>query len=266
MTRAGTTSAGADGAAPAQVPGDAQQAVVGRIVDGDTLEIAAVAAGPVLTSTGPVDVRLLEIDSPETKDPDRQAQCYGQEATAELTRLAPPGSTVWVQRDQELLDRYDRYLLYLWNAKGEFVNLSMVQSGHAAAVLYPPNDKHWATISSAESTARSASAGGWGACSVFDRPAPEANTTPVPNPPPAPTPQPVPKPPPAPSASPPPVAPFVPDPDPVPTDTPPVQSGLPPQQLGPDTDCSDYPGPVIVAPGDPHRLDADGDGIGCDGN
>lgn len=257
----------ADVAAPAQVPGDAQQAVVGRIVDGDTLEIAAVAAGPVLTSTGPVDVRLLEIDSPETKDPNRQAQCYGQVATAELTRLAPPGSTVWVQRDQELLDRYDRYLLYLWNAKGEFVNLSMVQSGHAAAVLYPPNDKHWATISSAESTARSASAAWAGAparhstaphrkrtrrpCRTHRRHADTAaraetatraeHIT-------------------AAGRS------VCARPRPGSDRHPPVQSGLPPQQLGPDTNCSDYPGPVIVAPGDPHRLDRDGDGIGCNGN
>jgi hypothetical protein len=36
--------------------------------------------------------------------------------------------------------------------------------------------------------------------------------------------------------------------------------------MGPDTDCSDYPGPVIVAPGDPHRLDQNNDGIGCNAN
>lgn len=34
----------------------------------------------------------------------------------------------------------------------------------------------------------------------------------------------------------------------------------------PDVDCEDLPGPVIVGPSDPHRLDADGDGIGCDIN
>ncbi|TLF81172.1 thermonuclease family protein [Nocardia cyriacigeorgica] len=267
VTSAGAPTGRTDIAAPAQVPGDTQQAVVRRIVDGDTLEVAAVAAGPVLTSADAVHVRLLEINSPETKDPDQSAQCYGPEATAELTRLAPPGSTVWVQRDRELLDRYDRHLLYLWNAEGEFVNLAMVQSGHAEAVLYPPNDKHWPTIGAAQSTARSASVGAWSACPVFGRPEPEASAPPVPSAPPLPNPPPVPNPPPAPSAPPPPpVAPFVPDPEPVPTQDPPVQSGLPSQRLGPDTDCSDYPGPVIVAPGDPHRLDGDGDGIGCDGN
>jgi len=32
----------------------------------------------------------------------------------------------------------------------------------------------------------------------------------------------------------------------------------------PDLDCSQVDGPVQVGPGDPHDLDADGDGIGCD--
>ncbi|MEU8523700.1 excalibur calcium-binding domain-containing protein [Streptomyces sp. NBC_01216] len=32
----------------------------------------------------------------------------------------------------------------------------------------------------------------------------------------------------------------------------------------PDVDCSDLPGPVVVGPSDPHRLDRDGDGIGCE--
>lgn len=32
-----------------------------------------------------------------------------------------------------------------------------------------------------------------------------------------------------------------------------------------DQDCSSLPGPVRVLPGDPDRLDGDGDGIGCEG-
>jgi hypothetical protein len=31
-----------------------------------------------------------------------------------------------------------------------------------------------------------------------------------------------------------------------------------------DLDCADFDGPVSVSPGDPHDLDRDGDGIGCD--
>ncbi|MFD3701575.1 thermonuclease family protein [Nocardia sp. NPDC058658] len=165
----------------------------------------------------------------------------------------PVGSTVWVERDEELVDGSGRHLLYLWSSGGEFVNLALVRSGHAEAVLYPPNDKHWAVISAAETGAKSSNSGVWGACPGFGEPTREV---------------------PPPSATPVPTPPHVPEPDPLPpptklpapTEAPPDRSGLPPQRMGADTDCADYPGPVIVAPGDPHRLDADDDGVGCDAN
>lgn len=34
----------------------------------------------------------------------------------------------------------------------------------------------------------------------------------------------------------------------------------------PDIDCADLPGPVWVGSSDPHNLDSDGDGIGCEAN
>ncbi|HET6635520.1 MAG TPA: hypothetical protein VFH77_10925 [Streptomyces sp.] len=40
-----------------------------------------------------------------------------------------------------------------------------------------------------------------------------------------------------------------------------LPAGPPP---GPDLDCSDLSGPVWVGGSDPHDLDRDGDGIGCD--
>lgn len=36
-------------------------------------------------------------------------------------------------------------------------------------------------------------------------------------------------------------------------------------QAGEDVDCQNIGHPVEVEPGDPHRLDGDGDGIGCEG-
>lgn len=35
---------------------------------------------------------------------------------------------------------------------------------------------------------------------------------------------------------------------------------------GRDLDCSDFAGPVIIDGSDPHGLDRDGDGIGCEAN
>ena len=42
--------------------------------------------------------------------------------------------------------------------------------------------------------------------------------------------------------------------------------GMPPGPAwyGVDLDCSDISGPVWVGGSDPHRLDGDGDGIGCE--
>src|SRR5699024_7422682 len=126
-----TPSAGED--APSGIPEDTQPATVARIVDGDTLELSADHSGPALETTSQVDVRLLEIDTPETVHPTTPEQCYGQQATTRLSELAPPGSTVWIQRDEELTDQYGRYLLYLWNNEGTFVNLSLVQDGYVGS-------------------------------------------------------------------------------------------------------------------------------------
>lgn len=196
--------------------------VVLRVIDGDTLEVRG--EGRVLPKDTVARVRLLEIDAPE------RGSCFADEATARTTALLPPGSRVRAERDVELTDRYDRYLLYVWNEQGTFVNESLVRSGHAEAVLYPPNDKYWTKISGAEDVAQQAGAGLWTAC-------PEQSETSI-----------APPDPPAPNT---PVRPDLPDGSP---------AGVP------DVDCSDLSGPVWVGPDDPHRLDRDGDGIGCDAN
>ncbi|MFC9033438.1 thermonuclease family protein [Streptomyces arboris] len=197
--------------------------VVLRVIDGDTLEVRG--DGGVLPKDTVARVRLLAIDAPE------RGACFADDATDRTTELLPPGSRVRAERDTELTDRYDRYLLYVWNEKGIFVNESLVRGGHAEAVLHPPNDKHWPRISDAEDAARQAGAGLWTDC-----PEPPETSTPPPDSPDSPAP-----------------------------DTP-ARQDLPdgPPAGVPDADCSDLSGPVRVGPDDPHRLDRDGDGIGCD--
>lgn len=201
---------------PAAMP---QAVEVLRVIDGDTIEIRG--DGRIVPRDTEVLVRLLEIDTPERGD------CFADAATARLTELLPPGSSARIERDVELIDPYDRHLLYVWNDEGVFVNEALVRSGHAEAVLYPPNDKHWATISGAEDTARQTGAGLWSACAGAEPARPD-------------------------TAEPPPETAARPD----------LPDG-PPAGV-PDVDCSDLSGPVWVGPEDPHRLDRDGDGIGCD--
>ena len=76
-----------------------ERAVVERVIDGDTVDVQR--NGEV------VRVRLLNIDTPETKDPNEIVECLGPEATALLEELLPPGTVVGLEYDQERTDRYD---------------------------------------------------------------------------------------------------------------------------------------------------------------
>lgn len=139
-------------------------AVVERIVDGDTVVLDL---GP-----GTETVRLIGIDTPETKHPTKPVMCFGAEATAHLTELIPPGTVVRAERDVEARDRYDRLLLYLHRADDDlFVNLAMVTDGYAAVATFPPNVAHTDVFVAAAAEARSASRGLWSACGGIDTPA-----------------------------------------------------------------------------------------------
>lgn len=147
---------------PAGIPDGSQRAVVVRVVDGDTVVLRGVGDGVV--PRGEARVRLLEIDTPESVAPDRPVECFGPEAAEGLEELVPAGARVWVQPDEELTDPYDRLLLYLWTDEGELVNLAMVRSGLAEAVLYEPNDRYIDQMRRAERQARADGRGMWGAC------------------------------------------------------------------------------------------------------
>lgn len=102
------------------------------MIDGDTVVVRALAAAAPLSSTAAVTVRLLEIDTPETVAPGSGVECFGPEASAYTRKLLPVGAHAFVVADQDLRDRYGRYLLYLWRADGLFVNEAIVTTGHGA--------------------------------------------------------------------------------------------------------------------------------------
>jgi micrococcal nuclease len=64
--------------APAQPAGsqEERQVTLGRVVDGDTLELR-----------GGTRVRLIGVDTPETVHPDFGHECFGEEATRYTERL-----------------------------------------------------------------------------------------------------------------------------------------------------------------------------------
>jgi micrococcal nuclease len=142
------------GAAQADVPG--AEAVVVRVIDGDTVEVRIGGA------TEPV--RLIGIDTPERTDSLRPAECYGDEATVRARQLLPEGSPIRLLRDVEGRDRYDRLLAYVFRIDGMFVNLELVVGGFAVAFPFEPNTAYAGQLDRAEADARRAGAGLWGSC------------------------------------------------------------------------------------------------------
>lgn len=143
------------------IPSHAQMAEVDSIHDGDTLRLIALEPGQHITESNSVRVRLIGIDTPEVTEP---KECFADEATRALIRLAPIYSTVWVSIDNEAEDHYGRKLLYLWNEQGQFINYELVASGHAEAIRVRPNDSHWDLLRETERQAYNQNLGMWGSC------------------------------------------------------------------------------------------------------
>ncbi len=140
----------------ATAPSDAVPAVV-EVVDGDTL---VVDFGGVTES-----VRLIGVDTPETRDPRRGPECYGAEATGYVRNLLPLGTPLELTRDTEPRDRYGRLLAYVTRARdGLFVNLALLEGGFAEPLSIPPNTAHAAAFSAAAAAARSEGRGLWAVC------------------------------------------------------------------------------------------------------
>ena len=75
---------------------------VERVIDGDTLLL-----------TGGARVRLIGVDCPETVKPDHPVEPFGPEASA-FTKSFVAGGKVRLQFDRERIDRYDRFLAYVF--------------------------------------------------------------------------------------------------------------------------------------------------------
>ncbi len=151
---------------PAVIPAGVQRARVSKNVDGDTIWAEPLESG-TLTAGVAHKIRLLEINSPEVKNPEvrgSSAQCYGPEASAFAKREIGVGSTVFLLSDKEDRDRFDRFLRYIWKQNGEFYNHRAVRLGFARAVLVAPNDLHIDLMRQAQAEAMANNRGLWGAC------------------------------------------------------------------------------------------------------
>ncbi len=143
--------------APASAGDPSARATVVRVIDGDTLVVRVGGAEERL--------RLIGIDTPESVKPNTAVQCFATEASARTKALLPVGTTVRLERDAELRDRYKRLLAYVYRQPDNlFVNLVLAREGFALPYTFTPNVAHADDFVAAATEARQAVRGLWGRC------------------------------------------------------------------------------------------------------
>jgi endonuclease YncB( thermonuclease family) len=111
-------------------PKDAVVAKVERVVDGDTF-VATVR-------NRRERVRVIGVDTPESVDPNRPDEPFGEEAS-DFAKHYLDGATVRLAGDVEPRDRYGRMLAYVWLRDGTFWNALLAAEGYAQQLTIPPN-------------------------------------------------------------------------------------------------------------------------------
>ncbi len=137
------------------------EGTVSEVVDGDTIK--------VVSRGFETPVRLVGIDTPETRHPTKPVECYGPAASAMTARLLPVGRRVRLVSDptQDVRDRYARLLAYVYTAgrsgaEGS-VNFTLVRTGRARVYVYGGVAFRYAdAFFRAQNRARRARSGLWG--------------------------------------------------------------------------------------------------------
>jgi len=120
-----------------------EEALVVRVIDGDTVELADGRR-----------VRYLGIDTPE------QGEFYAAEATTTNRELVE-GKLVELQQGNRDCDGYGRLLRYVY-IDGIFVNAELVAQGYAIAYIFDPDEKYSQVLVRLEQYAKLRQRGLWG--------------------------------------------------------------------------------------------------------
>lgn len=95
----------------------------------------AVIDGDTIVLDGKEKVRLIGVDTPETKDPRKPVQYFGKEACAFTKRLVE-GQKVRLGFDLNKTDKYGRTLAYVYLEDGTFLNAEIIKQGYGFADGY----------------------------------------------------------------------------------------------------------------------------------
>lgn len=108
-----------------------------------------------------VTVRLLGVDTPESVHPDSEKNSPEGEIASEFTKDLLEGKSVSLKFDEEMYDKYDRVLAYVYLDE-KMVNALLLEKGYAKVTIYEPNDKYKTYFQSLELMAKLKKAGFWG--------------------------------------------------------------------------------------------------------
>lgn len=109
-------------------------------------------------------IRFIGVDTPETHDPRKVVQCFGQAAAAFTKQLIGTNN---VRLDSDPLstnrDRYNRLLRYVYLPDGRLVNIEIINQGYGFAYLGFPFTKS-DEFKASQAAARAANRGLWHDC------------------------------------------------------------------------------------------------------
>ncbi len=136
-------------------PANMQTAKVTRVIDGDTIDVSF---------DGKTErIRIIGIDTPETVDPRKPVECFGQEASA-VAKEQLTDETVQLESDptQGERDKYNRLLRYVWMDDGtvDFGKL-MIATGYAHEYTYNLPYKYQKEYKQAQKDAEEGKKGLW---------------------------------------------------------------------------------------------------------
>jgi len=129
---------------------------VTQIFDGDTIAVNMDGLEE--------KVRMIGVDTPETKDPRKNVQCFGIQAS-EFTKSLIGDYSVRLEADPENSnrDRYGRLLRYVFIPDGTMVNAEIIKQGYGFAYTSFPFTKI-DEFKSYEAIARDQNRGLWKSC------------------------------------------------------------------------------------------------------
>ena len=142
----------AESYSPDSLEGDEYKVV--SVSDGDTIEVSKYGKTQ--------KVRFIGIDTPETVDPRKPVQCFGQEAS-QKTKSLLSNQNVKLEFDPIVgnEDKYGRLLAYVW-LDGKLINQELLEQGYASEYTYRSQAyKYQSEFKSAQSSAKENGIGFW---------------------------------------------------------------------------------------------------------